>query len=198
MSIVVGDDGVARCPWAAQDPLLRDYHDTEWGVVVHGERELLERICLEGFQAGLSWRTILAKRPTFREAFRGFDPDAVAAFTAADVDRLLGDPGIVRNRRKIEAARVNARAAVRVRDDGGLDRLVWSFAPAAGPPPRSGADLPTSSDASAALSRELKRRGFVLVGPTTMFALMEAVGMIDHHLQGCHRRGCSAPVGNPG
>ena len=190
MSVVVGDDGLPRCPWAA-DALLRDYHDTEWGVAVHGERELFERICLEGFQAGLSWRTILAKRPAFRDAFGGFDPEYVAELSEDEVRGLLTDPGIVRNRRKIEATRNNARATIRLRDDGGLDRLLWSFAPSPGPPPRTGAELPTRSDASTALSRELKRRGFVLVGPTTLFALMEAVGMIDHHLEGCHRRGRS-------
>ena len=126
---VIGEDGLARCPWAATHPLNRVYHDTEWGVPVHGERALFERISLEAFQAGLSWLTILSKRPAFRELFAGFDPDAVARFGDDDVERLMTDARIVRNRAKIEAARANARAVVALREDGGLDRLIWSHRP---------------------------------------------------------------------
>lgn len=187
---VLGDDGLRRCPWAATNPVSREYHDTEWGVPVHGERALLERICLEGFQSGLSWLTILNKRPAFRAAFHGFDADAVAAFTERDIDRLMLDAGIVRSRAKINAARTNARATIALRRDGGLDALVWSFRPSPRSvrAPRTPADVPTQSPASAALSAELRRRGFAFVGPTTMHALMEAIGMVNTHLLGCHRR----------
>ena len=188
---VVGDDGVARCRWAAGHPANRHYHDTEWGVPVRGERALFERISLEGFQAGLSWLTILNKRPAFRAAFHDFDPDAVAAFTDADVERLLLDAGIVRHRQKIEAVLTNARATIALRDDGGLDALVWSFQPSVTPVPDESGDAPTVSAESTALSKALRRRGFAFVGPTTMHALMEAVGLIDTHLVGCHRRGVS-------
>jgi DNA-3-methyladenine glycosylase I len=187
--VVIGDDGLGRCPWAASHPVNRDYHDTEWGRPVRGEHALYERISLEGFQAGLSWLTILTKRPAFREVFRGFDPEAVAAFTDADVDRLMADARIVRNRRKIDATRAGARATLALREHGGLDALIWSYAPDVTPAPRAAAHVPTRSPASAALSRDLKRRGFAFVGPTTMFALMEAIGMVDTHLVGCHRRG---------
>jgi DNA-3-methyladenine glycosylase I len=188
---VIGDDGLGRCQWAASHPVNRAYHDAEWGMPVRGEAALLERISLEAFQSGLSWLTILNKRPAFRAAFHDFDPEAVAAFTEADVERLMSDRGIVRNRRKIEAARTNARATIALRDDGGLDALVWSFRPDTTPMPRSHADLPTRTPASIALSAELRRRGFAFVGPTTMFALMEAIGLVDAHVLGCHRRGCS-------
>lgn len=191
MHLTVGDDGLARPVWAATDPLLRDYYDTEWGMPVRDERGLFERLSLEAFQSGLSWATILRKRPAFRAAFAGFDPDAVARFGDDDVGRLMGDAGIVRNRRKIDATIGNARATVRLRDDGGLAALIWSFQPASTPMPRSFADVPTSSPESVALSQELKRRGFAHVGPTTMFALMEAVGIVDTHLIGSHRRGSS-------
>lgn len=186
---IVGEDGLARCPWATGHPLNREYHDTEWGQPVHGERGLFERISLEAFQSGLSWLTILAKRPAFRAAFADFDPDAVAAFTDADVERLMGDAAIVRNRAKIEAARTNARATVALRDDGGLDSLIWSYSPERSPEPRTTADVPTTSPESKALARDLKSRGFAFVGPTTAYALMEAIGMVDAHLVGCHRRG---------
>jgi DNA-3-methyladenine glycosylase I len=186
---VVGEDGLARCPWAAPDPLSRLYHDAEWGVPVHDERALFERISLEAFQAGLSWLTILSKRPAFREMFAGFDPDAVARFDDDDVERLMGDARIVRNRAKIEAARVNARAVVALREDGGLDRLIWSHRPAPAPAPRSMADMAASTPESKALSADLRSRGLVFVGPTTAHALMEAIGLIDAHLAGCHRRG---------
>ena len=189
--VVLGEDGLARPAWAAVDPLLRDYYDTEWGMPVRDERGLFERICLEGFQAGLSWATILRKRPAFRAAFAGFDPDRVAAFGDDDVARLLEDAGIVRNRRKIEATIGNARTTVALREDGGLPELVWSFRPDRTPEPRTFAEIPTSSVESAALARELRRRGFAFVGPTSMYALMEAVGIVDTHLVGSHRRGSS-------
>lgn len=186
---VVGEDGVGRCPWAARPGPMRDYHDLEWGRPVHGEAAYLERLTLEAFQSGLSWSTILAKRPAFREAFAGFDADRVAAYDDTDVARLMADRRIVRNRRKVEAAIGNARATVSLREHGGLQRLVLSHAPAEPPAPVTTEDQPGSSVASVALSEELKRHGFAFVGPTTMFALMEAVGVFDPHLVGCHRRG---------
>ena len=189
--LVVGAVGLARPVWAAGDPLLREYYDTEWGMPVRDEAGLYERIVLEGFQAGLSWRTVLAKRPAFREVFHGFNPDAVAAMGAADVERLVGDARIIRNRRKIEAAVTNARATASLREHEGLTELVWSFQPEDTPRPERLADVPTVSPESRALSRELKRRGFAFVGPTTMHALMEAIGMVDTHLVGSHRRGSS-------
>lgn len=188
---VRGEDGVIRCFWAAMPALNVEYHDTEWGMPVRGETALFERLSLEAFQSGLSWLTILRKRPAFREAFYGFDADAVARITDGDVDRLLSDAGIIRHRRKIEATRTNARATVALRDRGGLDALIWSHRPITTPAPRTAADLPTRTAASTALSAELRQCGFVFVGPTTMHALMEAIGVIDTHLVGCHRRGCS-------
>jgi DNA-3-methyladenine glycosylase I len=188
---VVGEDGLARPVWASVDPMLRDYYDTEWGMPVRDERGMFERISLEAFQSGLSWATILRKRPAFREAFADFDPDAVAAYTDADVERLLTDAGIVRNRRKIEATVTNARATVDLRHDEGLVDFVWSFQPERTPAPRTYADVPTTSPESVALSKALRKRGFVFVGPTTMFALMEAVGIVDTHLVDSHRRGSS-------
>lgn len=189
--VVVGDDGLARPRWAAVDPLLREYYDTEWGMPVRDERGLFERLSLEAFQSGLSWATILRKRPAFREAFVDFDPDVVAAFGAEDVERLMGDAGIVRNARKIDATIANARATVALREDGGLPELLWSFRPEATPEPVRFSDVPTTSAESVALAKELRRRGFSFVGPTTMFALMEAVGIVDTHLVGSHRRGSS-------
>lgn len=190
-ALVVGDDGLARPAWAAGDPLLRDYYDTEWGMPVRDERGVFERLSLEAFQSGLSWATILRKRPAFRAAFDHFDPDRVAGYDERDVERLMADAGIVRNRRKIEATVVNARATVDLREDGGLAELVWSFRPTHTPTPSTYAEVPTTSPESVALSKELKRRGFTFVGPTTMFALMEAVGVVDTHLLGSHRRGSS-------
>jgi DNA-3-methyladenine glycosylase I len=187
--VTVAEDGLPRCPWAVEVPILRTYHDAEWGMPVHDEHALYERLTLEAFQSGLSWRTILGKRPAFRVAFAQFDPEIVARFTAADVERLMADPGIVRNRAKILAAVTNARATVALRDEGGLDALVWSFRPTHAPAPLTLADTATTSEESVALSRELRRRGFAFVGPTTMYALMEAVGLFDPHLVGCHRRG---------
>ncbi|OAE00203.1 DNA-3-methyladenine glycosylase I [Arthrobacter sp. OY3WO11] len=189
--VLLGGDGLARPAWASSDPLLRDYYDHEWGMPVRDEQGLYERICLEGFQAGLSWATILRKRPAFRTAFAGFNPDAVAQFTEADVERLLQDAGIVRNRLKIRAAVTNAHATLSLRQDGGLVDFVWQFQPAASPRPRSHADIPTQSAESIALSKALRKKGFAFVGPTTMFALMEAIGMVDTHLVGSHRRGSS-------
>jgi DNA-3-methyladenine glycosylase I len=188
---VVGADGVARCPWGAGAPVNTAYHDTEWGMRVSGESAHLERLTLEAFQSGLSWLTILNKRPRFREVFAGFDADVVAAFGPADVERLMADAGIVRNRRKVDAAIANARATVALRADGGLESFIWSFRPEPGPPPRTTADVPTTSPESVALSKALKKAGFAHVGPTTMYALMEAVGLVDDHLEGCHRRGCA-------
>lgn len=189
--IVVGDDGLARPAWASVDPLLREYYDTEWGMPVTDERGIFERVSLEGFQAGLSWATILRKRPAFRTAFDGFDPDLVAAYDDRDVERLLADAAIVRNRQKILAVIGNARATIALRADMGLSALIWSFRPETTPRPRRFAEIPTTSPESIALSKELRRRGFAFVGPTTMYALMEAIGIVDTHLIGSHRRGSS-------
>lgn len=189
--IVIGEDGLARPPWAATDPLLRDYYDTEWGMPVRDERGVFERLSLEAFQSGLSWSTILRKRPAFRSAFADFDPDTVAAYGQRDVERLMGDAGIVRNRRKVEATITNARATVALRAEGGLAELVWAHRPASTPVPRTLAELPTTSPESLALSKALKRKGFTFVGPTTMHALMEAIGIVDTHLVDSHRRGTS-------
>ncbi len=189
--LVVGDDGLARPAWAAVDPLLRDYYDTEWGLPVRDEQGLFERLSLEAFQSGLAWATILRKRPAFRAAFDRFDPARVAAYDEADVARLLGDAGIVRNRRKVEATIGNARATLALRDEGGLAALIWSFRPEVTPAPRTQAEVPTTSPESVELAKALRRRGFAHVGPTTMHALMEAVGIVDTHLVGSHRRGSS-------
>ncbi|OII10653.1 3-methyladenine DNA glycosylase [Curtobacterium sp. MCBA15_009] len=189
--LVVGADGLARPVWASSDALLRDYYDTEWGMPVRDERGVFERLSLEAFQSGLSWRTILAKRPAFRAAFADFDPDTVAAFGEDDVARLMADAGIVRNRAKIAATITNANATVALRADGGLSDLVWSFRPAVTPAPVTAAEVPTTSDESVALSKTLRKRGFAFVGPTTMHALMEALGIVDTHLVGSHRRGTS-------
>ena len=185
----IGEDGVARCPWAVGDN--RPYHDDEWGRPVRGEAAVFERLTLEAFQSGLSWLTILRKRPAFREAFSGFDVEAVAAYDDARLAALMEDTGIVRNRQKIEAARTNARAAVALRESGGLEDFVWSFRPEATPAPETTDQLPTTSPESLALSKALKKVGFTFVGPTTMYALMEAIGIVDTHLVGCHRRGIS-------
>ena len=194
-ALVVGEDGLARPRWAAADPLLRDYYDTEWGMPVRDEQGLFERLSLEAFQSGLSWATILRKRPAFRAAFDGFDPERVACYGEGDVQRLMADAGIVRNRRKIEATVTNARATVALREDGGLAELVWSFRPERTPAPLTYEDVPTTSPESVALARTLRRKGFTFVGPTTMFALMEAVGIVDTHLVGSHRRGTSGVWG---
>lgn len=189
--LITGEDGLARPVWAATDPLLRHYYDTEWGMPVRDERGLFERLSLEAFQSGLSWAIILRKRENFRAAFADFDPATVAAFTDDDVERLLADPGIVRNRRKILATIANAEATLRLRAKGGLVDLVWGFRPADTPRPERLAEIPTRSPESAALAAALKREGFSFVGPTTAHALMEAIGMVDTHLRGSHRRGSS-------
>ncbi|MDE1179081.1 DNA-3-methyladenine glycosylase I [Paraburkholderia sp.] len=172
-------------------PLLQAYYDTEWGMPVRDERGLYERIALEAFQAGLSWATVLAKRPAFRDAFRQFDPDTVAAFDDTDIARLLAEPAIIRNRAKIVAAITNARATIALRNEGGLVEFVWSFQPARTPEPRTVGEIPTQSAESLALSQALRKKGFAFVGPTTMYALMEAVGIVDTHLLDSHRRGSS-------
>ncbi|TWF93243.1 DNA-3-methyladenine glycosylase I [Saccharopolyspora dendranthemae] len=185
---VVGEDGRSRCPWGAGQPDYVAYHDQEWGVPLRGVPELYERITLESFQSGLSWLTILRKRPAFREAFAGFDPEAVARFGEDDRQRLLGDAAIVRNRAKIDAAITNARAVLEL--DRPLDDLLWSFAPperAESERPVGLGDVPAITDESAAMAKELKHRGFVFVGPTTCYALMQATGMVDDHLRDCWR-----------
>lgn len=191
--IVVGDDGLSRPVWASVDPMLRDYYDTEWGMPVRDERGVFERLSLEAFQSGLSWATILRKRPAFREAFADFSPEAVAQFGDGDIERLMADAGIVRNRAKVLATIQNARATLGLRDDpdGDLAAYVWSFQPDATPRPQTFADVPTTSPESLALSKGLKRKGFGFVGPTTMFALMEALGIVDTHLMDSHRRATS-------
>jgi DNA-3-methyladenine glycosylase I len=195
--LVRGDDGVVRCFWSGSDPIYLRYHDDEWGKPTHDDHRLFEKLVLEGFQSGLSWITILKKRERFREVFRGFDPDKVARFGEKDVVRLLGDAGIVRHRGKIEAAIQNARAALEVIErEGSLDRYLWSFAPPASERPKRMrlAELRAMSTAPASvrLAKDLKKRGFRFVGPTTCYALMQAMGMVDDHLDGCHRRGAYA------
>ena len=176
------------CPWCGTDPLYRAYHDTEWGVPVRDERPLFEMLVLESFQSGLSWITILRKRPRFREVFAGFEPEAVAAFDEHDIARLMTDAGIVRNRAKIEATISNARLVTEMAP-GELDALLWSFAVPGDERPRPTGlrELPATTAASEALSRALRRRGFRFVGPTTMYALMQSAGMVDDHLDGCWR-----------
>ena len=187
--VLEGPDGKPRCPWAvsAPDDYL-PYHDEEWGRPLHGESELFERLTLEAFQSGLSWLTILRKRENFRRAFDDFDVDRVAAYDAADVKRLLSDEGIIRNRKKVEAAIANAKAAKVLHGAGEtLDELIWSFAPdaKARPAPKTLADVPAITPESIALAKELKRSGFVFVGPTTAYAMMQAIGVVNDHLAGC-------------
>jgi len=184
---VIGEDGIARCAWAGGPGVMRDYHDDEWGRRVRGDTAVFERLTLEAFQSGLSWSTILNKRAHFRKAFDGFEASAIAAYDDVKVAALMADAGIVRNRLKIAATITNARALLEL--DGTLEDLVWSFRPQQEPRPVTSADVPTVSPESKALSKELKRRGFTFVGPTTMHALMEAIGIVDAHLVGCHRRG---------
>lgn len=183
--LVTGADGLSRCAWGASTPDYAAYHDEEWGRPLRGDDALYERLTLEAFQSGLSWLTILRKRPAFRLAFDEFRIERVAGYGEADVARLLADAGIVRNRAKIEAAIANARAALELPD--GLAALLWSYAP---PPraarPRSFAEVPALTPESTALARALKKRGFRFVGPTTAYALMQATGMVDDHLAGCH------------
>jgi DNA-3-methyladenine glycosylase I len=174
-----------RC-WTSSDPAYNEYHDREWGRPVTDERGLYEKLCLEGFQSGLSWLTILRKRPAFRAAFAGFDPEAVAEFGPREVERLLGDAGIVRHRGKIEAAIANARATLVLREAGTpLPELVWSHRPAAGRAPQTPADWQASTPESAALSKQLRAAGFRFVGPTTVYATMQACGVVNDHLADC-------------
>ena len=185
--IRLGTDGRPRCAWVGDDPEYARYHDEEWGVPLHGDRPLFEKMSLEGFQAGLSWITILRKRPRFREVFAGFEPEVVARFGEADVERLMTDAGIIRNRAKILAAISNAQLVLEM-EPGELDAFMWSFAPAAGRPrPRSLADVPATTDESDALSKALRKRGFRFVGSTTMYALMQSAGMVDDHVEECWR-----------
>lgn len=185
-----GADGVRRCWWCGDDPQYVAYHDDEWGRPVEDDDRLFEKICLEGFQSGLSWLTILRKREAFRTAFAGFAIDAVARFGPKDVERLLGDAGIVRHRGKIEATIANARAAAHVRDElGSLAALVWSFEPTGRrAAPRGGGDVPVTTPESEAMSKELRRRGFAFVGPTTAYAFMQSMGLVNDHLHGCVHR----------
>jgi DNA-3-methyladenine glycosylase I len=190
VTVVIGDDGLARCSWGANDPEYRRYHDEEWGVPLHGDQALFEKLSLEGFQAGLSWITILRRRPAFREVFHGFDLAAVAAMTRAEADALMLDERIIRNRAKIEATISNARIALALTEPhpGALDELIWGFAP----PPRRArlADysaMPAVTPESTAMSTALRTLGFRFVGPTTMYALMQSAGMVDDHLIGCWR-----------
>lgn len=183
-------DGAPRCFWASGPDQMLRYHDDEWGMPVDDDVRLLEKLCLEGFQSGLSWRTILLKRDNFRLAFDGFDPRRVARYGPADVERLLGDAGIVRHRQKIEAAIANAQATLRVQEtEGSLAALVWRFEPSSAERPRritkKALMAMSKTDASKALARELKRRGFRFVGPTTAYAFMQAMGMVDDHQHGC-------------
>ncbi|MDY7085561.1 MAG: DNA-3-methyladenine glycosylase I [Actinomycetota bacterium] len=182
--LVIGADGRARCFWGGSTPDYLPYHDSEWGRPVRGDDALFERMTLEAFQSGLSWITILRKRPAFRAAFAGFSIEKVAAFTDDDATRLMADPGIVRNRMKVDAALANARVAAELPD--GLDALLWSYAPDPKPlRPATRADVPAITAESTAMAKDLKKRGFRFVGPTTAYALMQATGMVDDHLAGC-------------
>lgn len=193
--LIIGSDGLARPAWAATTDLLRHYYDTEWGMPVRDEQGLFERLSLEAFQAGLSWELVLRKREGFRAAFAGFDPERVAEFGEGDVEKLLENPEIIRNRRKIEAVIRNARAVLELREDGGLVDLIWSHQPAENHAPETLADIPSRSPESEALSKALKKAGLTFVGPVMCFALMEAIGMVDTHLLGSHRRGTSGVWG---
>jgi DNA-3-methyladenine glycosylase I len=184
--VALGSDGRKRCPWGLSAPEYLTYHDDEWGQPITDDNGVFERLTLEAFQSGLSWLTILRKRPGFRAAFAGFDIGAVASFDEKDRARLLADAAIVRNRAKIDAALTNARAALDV--DGGLAALVWSFAPARRRAPRTLEDVPPFTEESKALAKELRQRGFVFVGPTTLYALMQAAGLVNDHLRDCWAR----------
>lgn len=190
--VLVGDDNVARCAWVGADPAYARYHDDEWGRPLHGDRALFEKISLEGFQAGLSWITILRRREGFRDAFQGFDVERVASLADADIERLMLDTRIIRNRAKILATISNAQI-VRDMAPGELDSLVWSFAPSSGARPAALSDLPATTPESTALSKALRSRGFRFVGPTTMYALMQSAGLVDDHLVGCHRAAGGRP-----
>ena len=184
--LLIGADGVARCPWPGADPLYVAYHDDDWGRPVHDERELFEKLILDGAQAGLAWITILRKRDGYRRAFDGFDPERIAAYGPDDVDRLLADPGIVRNRQKVAAAISNAQALLTMHEAGEtLVDLVWSHRPDAHPTLRAGQDYPVTSPEAEALSSALRNRGWKFVGPTIVYAFMQAVGVVNDHLEGC-------------
>lgn len=187
--VVTGADGTARCWWSGGNPTYCAYHDDEWGRPLHDERALFELLCLEGFQAGLAWITILRKRPAFRAAFAGFEIAAVAGFGERDVDRLLADPGIVRHRGKITATIGNARAVLSLQEAGtSLSEVVWSHAPSPRRRPlRARDEIPDQTAESTALARTLRRRGMRFVGPTTAYAFMQSAGLVDDHLVGCHR-----------
>jgi DNA-3-methyladenine glycosylase I len=192
--VIVGADGLARCGWGVDTPDYLAYHDREWGRPVRDDVRILEKLCLEGFQAGLSWLTILRKRPAFRSAFAGFDPRVVAAFGEPDVERLLADPGIVRHRAKIEAAVANARATLALAAAGGsLTELVWSYRRPDRGAPAARRDIPSETPESRALSADLRRLGFRFVGPTTVYAAMQSLGVVNDHLAGCDfREACQA------
>jgi DNA-3-methyladenine glycosylase I len=188
MGVERGPDGKPRCWWCLGSEDYLAYHDDEWGRPLHGEVELFERLTLEAFQSGLSWLTILRKRENFRRAFDGFEIEKVADYGPKEIDRLLSDSGIVRNRKKIEAAITNAKAVRQIHAEGEmLDELIWGFAsePDSRPAPKTGHDLQSTTEESKALAKELKRRGFVFVGPTTAYATMEAIGVVNDHLAGC-------------
>ncbi len=186
----VSVQGPVRCGWATGQQIYRDYHDQEWGRPVRDPVALFERLSLEAFQSGLSWLLILGKRENFRRAFAGFDIETVAGYTDADVQRLMADQGVVRNRAKIEATIANARAAVGLGSPAALSELLWSFAPPPRPRPAEACEIPSATEESKAMARELRRRGFRFVGPTTAYALMQATGMVDDHI-----RDCWVPVG---
>lgn len=188
-SAVVGPDGLARTPWALGDPLLMSYYDTEWGVPVYEENALFERICLEAFQAGLSWLTVLRKREAFQKQFCDFDVDQCSELSDDQLEKALLNPAIIRNRAKVFAVRTNAMATRMLREQEGLAKLIWSFKPTTSLAPRTQSEVPTQSKESLAMAKALKGRGFVFVGPTTAFALMEAIGMVDTHIVGSYRRG---------
>lgn len=189
-AVAVGEDGVPRCAWGSSDPEYRRYHDEEWGFELHGDRPLFEKLSLEGFQAGLSWITILRRRPTFRVAFHDFDIDRVAAMDDAEAEALMQDPGIIRNRAKISATIGNARIVQELvrQSPGALDELMWSFAPSGRRSrPRGHGDIPAVTPESTAMSKALRSLGLRFVGPTTLYALMQSAGMVDDHLEGCWR-----------
>ncbi|WP_434993590.1 DNA-3-methyladenine glycosylase I [Arthrobacter sp. Ld5] len=193
---VPGSDGRPRCGWAVSSAEYERYHDLEWGRPVRDETGLFERLSLEAFQSGLSWITILRKRDAFRRAFAGFVPEAVAAFDAADVERLLADAGIVRNRQKIEATIANARALLALPAGVTLGSVLGRHRPEAGPAPATLADVPAITDGSTALARDLRRLGFRFVGPTTAYAMLQATGYVDDHLRDCWVRGAAGGTGN--
>ena len=188
--VIVGDDGRGRCRWGASDPEYQRYHDEEWGWPLHGDRQLYEKLCLEGFQAGLSWITILRRRPGFREVFHNFDPERVAQMGDDEIEAAMGDARIIRNRAKVLSTIKNARLTLELtrENPGALDELMWSFAP----PPRAArpvsfSQVPAVTDESTAMSKALRKLGFGFVGPTTLYALMQSSGMVDDHLVGCWR-----------